>query len=182
VSAAPGLSARPASATGAGWLPGPLVRGLLALAGVALLVAVVAPSAEGRTAWTSLLAGVALVAWVTASPTSPAPTILLLLALVVLLDAGPPPWPLLVVQAACLSAVHLLAALCGAAPPSARWETAALTPVLRRWLVVQACCLPLLVLAGVASSLGRGPGLEVAAGLLVLVVAGGLVALARRRR
>lgn len=162
-------------------VPGVVVRALLAGACVALLVSVVAVAPAGRATLPSVLLGGALLAWVVASPGSSAPTVLLLLAVAVVLDAGVPPWPLLVVQAACLSAVHVLASLCALAPVGVRWEAAALVPALRRWALVQAGVLPVVVAAAVlAPAVGRlGPGLDAAAGVLGLVLVGGLVALAR---
>jgi hypothetical protein len=158
------------------------LRGLLGGASVALLVSLVAVSPAGRTAWTSALVGAALVAWVVVSPGSPAPTVLVLVGLLMALDAGPAPWPLLVVQAACLSGDHLLASLCALTGRTAEWEVAALVPPARRWLVAQGVCVPLALLAAAVPREGLGPGLDVAGGVLVLGVVGGLLALARARR
>lgn len=159
-------------------VPAAVLRGLLAGACVALLAAVVAASPQGRVGWWSLVLGTALVAWVVASPASPAPTVLLLLAAVVVLDTGPAGWPLLVVQAACLSGVHLLASLCALVPRGGVWEEAALVPALRRWIVVQGACVPVAVAAAVVSPGSLGTGLEVLAGVVALALVAGVVALA----
>jgi hypothetical protein len=159
---------------------GTSLRALLAGASVALLVSVVAPSASGRLGWTSLVAGAALVAWVVASPGSMAPTGLLLLVLVVALDAGPPPAAVLAVQGACLSGVHLLAALAALAPPGAHWEVAAVRPTLRRWLVAQVLAAPVVALAVLAPGHDLGAGLDVAGGVVLVALAAYLLVLALR--
>lgn len=171
-----GLGVRPRRAR----LRGTHLRALLAGASLALLVSVVAPSASGRLGWTSLVAGAALVAWVVASPGSMAPTGLLLLVLAVAVDAGPPPPAVLAVQAACLSAVHLLAALATLAPLGADWELAALRPTLRRWLLAQLIAAPVVALAVLLPGRDLGPGLDVAGGVAVVALAAYLLALALR--
>lgn len=162
-------------------VPAVALRSLLAGAGAVLLASVVAASPAGRTPLTSLVLGAALVGWVVASPGSPAPSGLLLLALVVVLDTGPAPWPLLLVQGAAMSAVHVLAAVCALTPVRARWELAALLPVLRRWLLAVTVSLPVVTLVAVGPTVGSAAGLDVAAGLLALAGVSGLLALARTR-
>jgi hypothetical protein len=88
----------------------------------------------------------------------------------------------LAMQAALLSGVHVLAALCSLAPLGAEWEGAALAPALRRWLVAQALCVPAVLLAWLLSRGGLGGGLDVAAGALSLATVAALIALALRRR
>lgn len=160
-------------------LPGLTLRALLAGTSLALFVALVAPAPPGRTTWPSVLVVAALVVWTVLSPASPAPTVLLVLALVVALDTGPAAWPLLLVQAALLSAVHVLASLAALLPRRATWEVAVLLPTLRRWALVQVACLPVLVVAGLGVGAAAGPGLEVVAGVLTLLVVTGLAVIAR---
>lgn len=160
-------------------LPAVVLRALLAGTSTALFLALVAPAPDGRATWPSALVGAGLVAWTVTSPASPAPTVLLVLALVVVLDTGPSPWPLLVVQAALLSAVHVLSSLTALLPRGATWEVAVLLPAVRRWALVQVACLPVLVVAGMDVGAPAGPGLEVAAGVLTLLVVGGLALVAR---
>ena len=160
-------------------LPAVTLRALLAGTSLALFVALVAPASPGRATWPSVLVVLALVAWTVVSPASPAPTVLLVLALVVVLDTGGPAWPLLVVQAGLLSAVHVLASLAALLPRGATWEVAVLLPALRRWALVQVACLPVLVVAGLDVGAAAGPGLEVAAGVLTLLLVAGLAVIAR---
>lgn len=160
-------------------VPAVVLRGLLGGTALAVIVALVAPAPAGRATWPSAVVGAALVAWVVLAPASPAPTVLLVLALVVVLDTGPVPWPLLVVQAGLVSAVHVLAALTALLPSGATCEVAALVPTLRRWVLVQAACLPVLVTAGLGPRVGADAGLEVAAGVLTLLLLAGLALRAR---
>jgi hypothetical protein len=160
---------------------GTALRVVLAAAGAALVLSVVGAAPEGRLTAGSLVLGTALLTWVAASPASPAPTALLLLALVVAVDTGPASGPLLLVQGALACAVHLLAALCALGPRETRYEAAALAPSLRRWGLAQAVCAPVVLAAWLAPR-GGVAGADVAAGLLGLALVAGLAALALRRR
>lgn len=156
------------------------LRVALAAGCVALVLALVGADPQGRLTVPSAVLGLALVTWVVRQPGSPAPTVLLLLAVVVAVDSGPAPGPLLVVQAALAHGVHLLASLCAVGPAATRYEPAALLPSLRRWAVAQLLCAPVVLVAWLAPD--PAPGMDVVAGLLLAALVGGLVALALRSR
>jgi hypothetical protein len=86
----------------------------------------------------------------------------------------------LAVQAACLSAVHLLAALAALAPAAAHWELAAVVPTLRRWLLAQVIAAPVVALAVLLPGRDLGPGLDVAGGVVVVALGAYLLVLALR--
>ena len=117
------------------------------------------------------------------SPTSPLATVFVLVAALVVLDAGRSPWLALPVGAL-LHAVHVGVAWCAVVPPAAQVQVAALRPSVLRWLLTQLLCLPVaavVLLTGGAGGSGwwSGPA-ALATGLLLVVAAALLAWLARR--
>lgn len=156
------------------------VVGVLAVA--AVLVVVVAAGGSGLRL-VAMLVLVGVVVGMLVSPTSPLPTIFVLVAALVVLDAGPSPWLALPVGAL-LHAVHVGVAWCAVVPPGAQVEAAALRPSLARWVLAQVLCLP--VAAVVLGTRGAGdPGwwsapAALATGLLLVLASALLAWLARR--
>ena len=157
-----------------------VVVGVLAL--TAVLVVVVAAGGGGlRVLGLVVLLGI--VVGMLVSPTSPLATVLVLVAALVVLDAGRSPWLALPVGAL-LHAVHVGVAWCAVVPPEGGVEAAALRPSVVRWVVTQVLCVPVAVVVLVTGEGGArggwtGPS-ALAAGLL-LAVAGALLAWLARR-
>ncbi len=171
---------RPALVTG--WA----LRAVVGVLAVAAVLAVVVAAGGSGLRLLGMLVLVGVVVGMLVSPTSPLATVFVLVAALVVLDAGRSPWLALPVGAL-LHAVHVGVAWCAVVPPSAQVDAAALRPSVVRWLLTQALCLPVaavVLLAGGAD--GRagagwwsGPS-ALAAGLLLVVAAALLAWLARR--
>jgi len=155
---------------------------LLACAAVVLAATVsVAGDAGTRLAPLSVLGGLVVVAGTALAPTTPFPTLGLLLLAGVVVDRGPPLW-LIMVIAGLLHAVHLLASWCAAVPPAARMQAVALLPTVRRWALAQVLTVP--VAAGVALTAGdpsRSGALAVLGAVVLLTVSLLLVRLVKGR-
>lgn len=128
---------------------GPTVSGLVLRVGVAavglvaVLVVVLAAGGGGLRVLAVLLLGL-LVAGMVALPVSPLPTVFVVVAALVVLDAQVPLW-VVVPVGGLLHAVHVGVAWCAVVPPGARVERRALLPSARRWALAQALCLPVAV-------------------------------------
>jgi len=157
-----------------------VVVGVLALA--AVLVVVVAAGGSGlRLLGMLVLLGV--VVGMLVSPTSPLATVFVVLAALVVLDAGRSPWLALPVGSL-LHAVHVGVAWCAVVPPEAQVEAAALRPSLLRWLLAQLLCLPVavvVILSGGAGGSGWWSGTAALATAALLLAAAALLAWLARR-
>lgn len=154
--------------------------GVVAVA--AVLVVVVAAGGSGLRLL-AMLVLVGIVVGMLASPTSPLATVFVLVAALVVLDAGRSSWLALPVGAL-LHAVHVGVAWCAVVPPGAQVEAAALRPSLVRWLLAQVLCLPVaavVLLAGGAADPGWWSGPAALATGLLLVLASALLAWLARR-
>ncbi len=141
-----------------GKAPGPVVTGLQLRLGVGCLALLVLFSVEvgaGQERFGPLTGPVALAIAVGAAalPTSPLPTMLALLAGLMVLDAPVPLWLLLPVGAL-VHAVHVGASWSAVVEPRAQLELRALLPSVRRWAVTQALLVP------VVAVLAAGPWLR----------------------
>lgn len=168
-----------------GTAPGRLVSGadlrgvtvclVLVAAGVA-----VAGDAAGRFAPASVLAGLLVLAGTALAPTTPVPTLGLLVLVAVALDRQLPLWHV-VLLAALLHGVHLMVAWCAAVPVRARLPVAALRPTALRWAWAQVIALPVALTVGlVTPSTTTGDGVAAAlAGAAIVLLS---VLLVRRAR
>lgn len=111
-----------------------------------------------------------------ASPTSPLPTLFVLVIALMVLDAPIPAW-LVPPVGALLHAVHVGASWCAVVGPRAQVQARVLLPSLRRWALTQLLLLPvavLLVAGPWLRELGGPDGLSGYASALAGVVLAGL--------
>jgi hypothetical protein len=129
-------------ATGPRWtLTGGTLRGLVALAGIALWVVVFTGTALRPSAVLLALVAAGIVTAVR-HPGSPAPVVLCGGALAAHVLFGPAGPAVLAATASLLHTTHMLAAAAEIVPRHAPVETAVAWPVLRRWAITQAVTVP----------------------------------------
>lgn len=132
-----------------------MLRVAVAAAGLAAVLVVVLAAGGGGLRVLALLVLGVLVVGMVALPVSPLPTVFVVVAALVVLDAQVPLW-VVVPVGGLLHAVHVGVAWCAVVPPGSRVERRALLPSARRWLLAQALCLPIAVGSALVTPGGLG--------------------------
>jgi hypothetical protein len=153
---------------------GLVLRAVVGALGLVAVLGVVLAAGGGGLRVLAVVLLLVLVVGMLALPVSPLPTVFVVVAALVVLDAQVPLW-LVVPVGGLLHAVHVGVAWCAVVPPGGRVERAALVPSVRRWALAQVLCLPValgsaLVAPGGLDGAWAQAGTAVAA--LVVVAAG----------